>query len=228
MFVYININTINAHSLNKSLEFYYKKCLMMDWFKHTVEYIVNNIGLIILMLTTLKYLSSIIALYSLITYLSLFVDLPILFICVMGDYYICKKCNISFLLIFKKYKDYIHMLLFFYLYTTTIIDSNNILMLCFYFSTIFSALTLLYINIINKSFKKKYPYLFYLINIICIIQILIATYTVYSVPTSTPNGTSSSGPNQHPGGGPNQNPGGGPNQQYPVGGPDQHSGGGKR
>lgn len=158
----VKINTINAYKINNYLEHWFNKCLTSKLFSVLIRYFSKYFYLILYIYRRSSDLITIIALYSFISLLSLYIELPILLMVIIYDFYLYNKYNTSLLLTLKNSKDCFCILLCLYFMFKSV-DLYS-LEQCFYLMIIFfSVLTLLYINIIDKNFKKKVS-LFILFN----------------------------------------------------------------
>ena len=104
-------------------------------------------------------------------YLGNFVFIPLI-----TDYYIFTKYKTSLLFKIKSF-------IFYLIVTINMSICLYLNMNVFYFITIgFIIFVLLYINLYDKKFKHKYPYLYTFINFCCGILLTVSTYLVLTSP----------------------------------------------
>jgi len=112
-----------------------------------------------------------------------------------------------------------------YVLATLLLNLNDNFIVIIGLVFVTSLCILLYINIINKEFKYKYPHLYFFLNNLSLIILSISAYLVLTSPLG-PNrpGPSTGGSSSGFGGGSNGGPmgGGGPNR-VPSGGPNNPS-----
>jgi len=140
----------------------------------------------------------------------------LVFIALITDYYFFTRYNTS--LIFKIKSFIFYAIVTFNISTCLYLNMNMFYLII----TGFIILVLWYINLYDKNFKHKYPYLYLFINFFCGILLTIYSYLVLTSPRGSmgpPHGTGGSG-SGFGGGGPPGGQGGGFNWHGMPRGPD--------